>query len=98
MANPDVVVREVMVVNSEGFHARPVMKFVDLATLFGAGITVTNVSRGNEELDGKSAMQLMLLDAPKGSRIRISADGADAGAAVDALSALVKRGFALDAE
>ncbi len=47
------------------------MMFVDKASSFHAKILVTNTSRGDEALDGKSAMELMLLDAPKGSRIRV---------------------------
>lgn len=98
MADSHVVVREVSVVNSEGFHARPVMMFVDKAVSFDASILVTNTSRGDEALDGKSAMELMLLDAPKGARIRIQADGKDAVKAADALSALIAGGFSIDAE
>ena len=92
------MVREVSVVNSEGFHARPVMKFVDKASSFDARILVTNTSRGDEALDGKSAMELMLLDAPKGSRIRVQAEGKDALEAAEALSALIAGGFSLAAE
>lgn len=98
LADSHVVVREVSVVNPEGFHARPVMMFVDKASSFDAKIMVTNTSRGDEALDGKSAMQLMLLDAPKGSRIRVQADGKDALEAADALSALIAGGFSLGAK
>ncbi|GIK15275.1 MAG: hypothetical protein BroJett003_02390 [Planctomycetota bacterium] len=76
-------------------HARPVMKFVDLASQFESEVTVRNLSRRGEDLDGKSAMHLMLLDAAQGSRLRISARGADAAAAVKALAALVRDGFGM---
>lgn len=69
------------------------MRFVDLASSFRSKVTVTNVSRGDERLDGKSAMQLMLLDAPQGSIIRIEANGEDAAAAVAELTALIACGF-----
>ena len=88
-------VREVMVPNKEGLHARPVMRFVDLASNFQAEITVTNVSRSSETVDGKSAMQMMLLEATKGSVLRIAGRGEDAEQAVDALAALVAAGFDL---
>lgn len=87
------VVREVTVVNVEGMHARPVMKFVDLAMRFQAEVSVRNVSRGGEELDGKSAMNLMLLDAPRGCVLSIRAEGEDAEQAVEALAALIADGF-----
>lgn len=82
-------------VNAQGMHARPVMKFVDLASQFQSEVTVRNLSRRGEDLDGKSAMHLMLLDAAQGSRLRISASGADAGAAVEALAALIRDGFGM---
>jgi phosphotransferase system HPr (HPr) family protein len=89
-------VREVAVPNREGFHARPVMRFVDLASEYQAEITVTNLSGANEPVNGKSPMELMLLDAPQGSRLRIEARGADAREAVEALTGLVKAAFHMD--
>lgn len=71
------------------------MKFVDLASQFESEVMVRNLSRRGEDLDGKSAMHLMLLDAAQGSRLRISARGADAAAAVEALAALVRDGFGM---
>ena len=91
------VVRDVAVPNNEGLHARPVMKFVDLASKYQSRVVVTNVSRGNEKVDGKSAMQMMLLEATQGSMLRIEAHGEDAEEAVDALVALVGAGFNMDA-
>ncbi len=85
--------REVKIRNSEGLHARPVMRFVDLACTFASDIRVTNVTRGSEAADGKSAMQMMLLEATQGSVLRIEAKGPDACEAVDALAALVDAHF-----
>ena len=90
-------VRDVMVRNTEGLHARPVMRFVDLASKYESEVSVTNVSRGNETVDGKSAMQMMLLEASKGSVLRIVALGRDAREAVSALEALISGGFDSDA-
>ena len=88
--------REVQVGNAEGVHARPVMRFIDLASRFQAKVTVANVSRRNERVDGKSAMQMMLLEASQGCILRIEAVGAAAEAAVTALAALVESGFRAD--
>jgi len=87
------VVGEVKVVVREGLHARPVMRFVDHASRFQASVTVENVTRRGEKVDGKSAMQMMLLEATEGNVLRICALGKDAQAAVDALVALVESGF-----
>ncbi len=86
-------IREVEVVNEQGMHARPVMCFVDLASRFQSKITVANISRRGEALDGKSAMQLMLLEATKGNVLRILAEGSDATDAVAALGDLIDSGF-----
>jgi len=73
------------------------MRFVDLASQYESKVTVRNVSRGSETVDGKSAMQMMLLEASKGSVLRIVALGGDAWEAVSALEALVSGGFDSDA-
>ena len=85
--------REVTVPNRQGLHARPIMRFVDLASRFRAQVWVTNVSGLGERVDGKSAMQMMLLEAAFGSALKIEACGADAREAVEALAALVAAGF-----
>ncbi len=85
-----VVEQVVEVVNQAGLHARPVMKFVDLANSYQASVTVNN---SRETVDGKSAMEMMLLEATKGTRLVITASGSDAGEIVDALAELVASGF-----
>ena len=85
--------REVTVPNREGLHARPVMRFVDLASKYQSSVSVTNVSGNNERVDGKSAMHMMLLEATQGSVLRIEVRGEDAQEAIDSLTALVMAGF-----
>lgn len=94
------IVRETAVVNREGLHARPVMRFVDLACRYRSRISVTNVTKNGRPVDGKGAMQMMLLEATQGSVLRISAIGEDARDAAEALVALVASGFPIppDAE
>ena len=87
------VVGEVTVTTKEGLHARPVMRFVDVASTFGSTIGVCNVTLGGEMLDGKSAMEMMLLEATKSCVIRISAKGDDARKAVAALVSLIESGL-----
>jgi len=91
-ANTEAV-RDARVANQEGLHARPVMRFVDLASKYQSNVTVVNVTRGGERVDGKSAMQMMLLEATQGCVLRIEARGADAPEAAQALAALVEAGF-----
>lgn len=81
---------DLRILNSLGLHARAAAKFVHTAGRFNAHI---RVARGDREVDGKSIMGLLLLAAPHGSRIRITADGSDEHDAIAALCELVMRGF-----
>lgn len=89
-----MISREVTVVNQLGLHARAAARFVHLATRFASHV---RVARDAREMDGKSIMGVLLLAAACGSTIRISADGADEQAAVEALAALVQSGFGEEA-
>jgi phosphocarrier protein HPr len=80
----------VTVENSQGFHARPVMRFVDLAGQFQSHI---HVKKGTRIVDGKNPMEMMLLEATQGTVLEIVADGPDAEPAIDALAKLVASGF-----
>lgn len=79
--------------NEDGLHARPAAKFVRLASRFACDVWV---EKDDEEINGKSIMGLMMLAAAQGSVIRISAEGADAEAAIEVLSKLVNSGFEAD--
>jgi phosphocarrier protein HPr len=89
-----MITRTVVVVNQLGMHARAAARFVHTASRFSAAI---KVSRQGRVMDGKSIMGLLLLAASRGSKITITADGADAQDAVDALAGLVESGFGEDA-
>ena len=82
--------REVEIVNRAGMHARPAAEFVKVAGRFACEI---RVEKDGLEVNGKSIMGVLMLAAERGSRLRLSARGADAEDAVDALSDLVGRGF-----
>ena len=60
------------------------------AAKFASGITL---SLDGLDVNGKSIMGVMMLAAPCGSEVLIRADGDDAEAALDALSALFASGF-----
>lgn len=82
--------RIVTIPNDQGLHARPVMRFVDLAKQFQSRILVQKM---NARVDGKNPMEMMLLEASKGTQLELLADGEDADGAVCALAALVENGF-----
>ena len=80
----------VTIVNPLGLHARAAARFVKLADTFRSQI---RVGRGQQTMDGKSILGLLLLAAARGSELVISGDGIDEAAAVDALCGLVDRSF-----
>jgi len=89
----DEAMREVLVINRLGIHARAAAKFVTLASRFDAEIQVRNQRR---TVNGKSIMGVMMLAAGKGSLIEILAQGAQAETAVDELVGLVTGRFGED--
>ncbi len=54
------------------------------------------VEKGDEQVNGKSIMGLMMLAAHHGSIIKITADGLDAETAVEKIGALIESGFMED--
>ena len=82
--------RRLIIVNVLGLHARAAARFVKLASQFQSQI---NVTRGARTVDGKSILGLLLLAAARGREIEITADGPDEREAIEALAALVGRGF-----
>ncbi len=80
----------VTIKNKLGLHARPAMAFVDTANGFRSDI---RVKKNEQNVDGKSIMQLMMLAATQGTQLTLAAEGDDADAALAALSELVDRGF-----
>jgi phosphocarrier protein len=86
--------RNVEIINKRGLHARASAKFVKLAGEFDAEVTV---ARDGHSVDAHSIMGLMMLGAGPGAVLELTAEGAQAEAAVEALCALVQSGFEEDA-
>jgi len=85
--------KEIIVSNSMGLHARPAMQFVDLANQFSSEVRV--IKPGDEPVtaDGKSVMQMIVLEATQGTALKIEADGDDAQEAVNKLAQLFENKF-----
>ncbi len=82
-----VVEIEVEIKNSDGLHMRPAMQFVDQASKFLSNITVSNKETS---ADGKSIMQMSILAATYGTKLKIKAEGPDAAEAINALRKFVE--------
>jgi phosphotransferase system HPr (HPr) family protein len=78
---------ELEIKNAEGLHMRPAMKFVEIANRFDSEI---NVSNGETDVDGKSIMNISMLAATCGTKLKIRAKGPDAQEAINALRELVE--------
>ena len=82
--------KEVTILNKLGLHARPAAMFVRVANKHRAEIWV---EKDGEQVNGKSIMGLMMLAAGQGSRLTLTAEGADAQCALDELQELIARRF-----
>lgn len=80
----------VTIINRLGLHARAAGKFVNLAKTFSSDVTLT---RGDEAVDGKSIMSVMLLAAPVGTELALKVDGEDEDDATESLIALINDRF-----
>ena len=83
-------VREVMVKNQVGLHARPATFFIQKANEFKSSIWIEKEER---RVNAKSLLGILSLGIVGGTNSKVIADGADEKAAVDALIELVDSGF-----
>ena len=82
--------RTVLIVNKRGLHARASAKLVTLASSQPVSLMV---EKDGSSVTATSIMGRMMLGAAMGDSITISAEGAEAHAAVDALAELVETKF-----
>ena len=82
--------REFDIRNRLGLHARAAAQLVRLANQFSAEIRLV---KDGVEVNGKSIMGVLMLAAPKDSRILCRAIGEDAEAALAAIGDLIERKF-----
>jgi phosphocarrier protein HPr len=83
-------VRELLVENKMGIHARPAAMIVRVTNKFKSEVFV---EKDDEQVNGKSIMGLMMLAAAKGSKIKFVATGDDAEAMLNELEALFAKKF-----
>ncbi|HET7366413.1 MAG TPA: HPr family phosphocarrier protein [Burkholderiales bacterium] len=81
---------EASIVNKLGLHARAAAKLTHIASGFQSDIWL---SRAGRRVNAKSIMGVMMLAAGRGSTVIIEAEGADAQAAIAALTKLIAERF-----
>ena len=83
-------VKDVMVQNQVGLHARPATFFIQRANEYKKSIWV---EKEESRVNAKSLLGVLSLGIVGGTTIRVMADGADEEAAVESLVKLVQSGF-----
>ena len=84
------VVRELVVQNKLGIHARPAAMIVRITNKFKSEVFV---EKDEEQVNGKSIMGLMMLAAGKGSKVKFVVTGEDAEQMLAELEQLFARKF-----
>ena len=90
MSDPPHVQAQLTLTNKLGLHARAAAVFVRALTGLNAKVTVSWEGRS---VNGRSVLELMTLGAPLGSTIEIQVSGAEAEAALAALTKVVENRF-----
>jgi len=83
-------VKELVVLNKMGIHARPAAMIVRITNKFKAEVFV---EKDDEQVNGKSIMGLMMLAAGRDSKVKFVATGSDAEAMLVELEQLFARKF-----
>jgi phosphotransferase system HPr (HPr) family protein len=78
--------RTVRIANPHGLHARPAAEIVEGLMDFDADVTVV---AGERHANGASITQLIALGATTGDEVTVSASGADAQEAIDAVASVL---------
>ncbi len=81
-----MIQEKVTIINKLGLHARAAAKFVSTTGRFSSMI---KVSKGSQQVDGKSIMAVMMLAASKGTELELLVEGPDEQEAFDAIKSLI---------
>ena len=82
------VIVAVVIKNSQGLHARPAARFVQIASKYNANVTL---QKGEERVNGKSIMGILTLGIEQNSKVVLEADGDDAEEVVAELTQLLTK-------
>ena len=85
-----MVERQIEVVNKLGLHARAAAKLVKLCAGYQSTIKIHN---GDNVVDGKSIMGVLMLAAAQGTTLKLVAEGDDAEQAAEDIATLFRNCF-----
>jgi phosphocarrier protein len=78
------------ITNKKGLHARAAAKLINLTHNFDSEVIVT---RGDDEVNGKSILGLLMLAAQKGCWLTIKVEGPDEDDAMGQIQKLIESKF-----
>jgi phosphocarrier protein HPr len=82
--------RHLVIKNRLGLHARAAAKMVQLSNEFSSNLVIRF---DNQEIDGKSILNILTLACPVGSQIVLRAEGSDAEKLLEAMQRLIDDKF-----
>ncbi|MAR78551.1 MAG: phosphocarrier protein HPr [Gammaproteobacteria bacterium] len=85
-----MIEKKIKITNKLGLHARAAAKIVTLTNKFQSNIIIFNQDK---EADAKSIMKILMLAAPKGTEVTITAKGKDELKAINSLESLIRDKF-----
>ena len=85
-------VKEFIIKNQMGIHARPATQFVSTVAEYESEVHVTNLDSGHVA-DGRSIISMLMLNVPKGTRIKLEVNGRDQDKLIDVLTSLIQNNF-----
>lgn len=85
-----MVIKEAVVNNRVGLHARPATFFIQKSNEFKGDIWI---EKDDRRANAKSLLGILSLGVLQGEKVKISADGVDEKIAVDTLVELVTNGL-----
>ena len=81
---------QIEITNKKGLHARAAAKLINLTHNYDSEVVVI---RGDDEVNGKSILGLLMLAAQKGSWLTIKVEGTDEDAAMGSIQNLIESKF-----
>lgn len=88
-----MITKSFKVKNTYGLHARPAKLIVEEATKYKSDVYL---SKNGEEVNAKSIMGILMLEAGKGSEIILRIDGEDENEAMEKLDAIFEEITSID--
>ncbi|MDY6986092.1 MAG: HPr family phosphocarrier protein [Candidatus Thermoplasmatota archaeon] len=85
-----MIEKELILENRVGLHARPAAKLVETSNRFESKITVDYNGR---TANAKSILNILALGAEHGAKIKVSVEGNDEEAAMQAIEELISNRF-----